>query len=102
MSRVGNVGATLAVALPSVLLAVALQRLLKKDIAKVSASMPDHGCSRPCRVERLLSPFNQLPQRSLLRFPVNDPAITQQLVAGKRAFPRLSPRRNADMFALAT
>src|SRR5260370_28718095 len=89
----------LAIALPSVLLAVALQRLLEKDIAKVSVSMPDHGCSRPCRVERPLSPFNQLPQRSFVGYAVNNPAVTQQRVAGKAAFARLRACRKADMFA---
>src|SRR6266568_4887724 len=94
-----DVGATLAVALPSLLLAFALPPLLKKDIAKVSVSMPDHGRSCSRWAEHFLSPLNQHPQRSFVGYAVNDPAITQQIVEGKAAFPRLRFCRKADMFA---
>src|SRR6266702_7309980 len=89
----------LAVALPSLLLAFALRRLLKKDIAKVSVSMPDHGRSCSRWAEHFLSPLNQHPQCSFVGSAVNDPAITQQIVEGKAAFPRLRFCRKADMFA---
>src|SRR6266699_2907749 len=68
---------------------VTLRPLLKEDIAEVSVSMPDYGRSCPRRVERLLSTLNQLPQCSFVRYPVDDPAITQQVVEGKAALPRL-------------
>src|SRR5260221_12344083 len=41
-----------------------------------------------------------MPKRSYVGYAVNDPAITQQIIEGKAAFPQLRFCRKANMFAL--